>query len=170
MRPCDRYLFQFDFFGKKLLTASVVLLKVNHIADHGFKCLLGAVISTDKSEFVAKTLENAGFPDQNWVLSIFHGSRNAETFVGESLLHSLYRENHELKMFGFIQPFRNVSVYGREMLHKKIEPMIPVFFYLWVRTQKVRSKYFYGVSQPRQIRVALFDIDVIKSIENRKTV
>ena len=36
------------------LTVVVQFLKVNHISNHGFKCLLGSVIPTEKSECGAK--------------------------------------------------------------------------------------------------------------------
>ena len=47
---------------------------------------------------------------------------------GESLLHSIYPVNHGRKIFDF-------SLYGKEIIHKKIEPMIAIFF----REHKIRS-------------------------------
>ena len=46
---------QFDFFEQTLIDSWCSISKsVSHISDHGFNCLLGSVISTDKSECVAK--------------------------------------------------------------------------------------------------------------------
>ena len=50
MRPCDWYLMQFDFSSKLLFDSWCSISEsVNHVSDHGFKCILGSVISTGKS-------------------------------------------------------------------------------------------------------------------------
>ena len=71
MRPCDRYLTQFDFFSNYFLVDRwcIISESFNHISDHGVKSLLGSVISTIKSQCVAKFQfdsmfkRNLGFDD-----------------------------------------------------------------------------------------------------------
>ena len=55
MRLCDKNLFQFNFFEQTFNCRCCSISKsVNNVSDHGFKCLLVSVISTDKSTCAAQ--------------------------------------------------------------------------------------------------------------------
>ena len=84
------------------------------------------------------------------IITIFHWSRSADNFVRELLLHSIHRENHELKMCGFIlfEIFRYKERY-MDFTQKKYEPMVPIF----VKNTKGRKQILFGVSLPGQIQV-----------------
>ena len=55
----------------------------------------------------------------------------------------------------WFQPFRKISVYGKEILQQKFEPMSPFFF----EYTKGRKQMFSGVSLPEQIHVMISIFD-----------